>query len=121
VSLPSNPRGVIAPVRTIGTSNSGNARLRYRPVSTIVSVPRVMTMGALSFKIPRTIASIKTRSWSVISKLSLFISGTTLTSHSGSRKRASSPSDVAAKEDKPLSSAKRGKVRQNPQPRRNRD
>jgi hypothetical protein len=32
----------------------------------------------------------------------------------------SSLTDVAAKEDKPLSSAKRGKVRQNPQPRRNR-
>jgi hypothetical protein len=32
----------------------------------------------------------------------------------------SPPTDIAAKEDKPVRSAKHGKVRQNPQPRRNR-
>ena len=51
---PSNPSGVMAPVRTMGTLRSGSEFSRKRPVSTMVSVPCEITMGAPSAISPAT-------------------------------------------------------------------
>ena len=85
--------GRMAPVRTIGTRGCGISASSFSPVLARVSVPcrRTMPPASVSCAAParRTASTIRARSASVISRLSLLISSKTLTSVSSRRSSAS--------------------------------